>query len=246
MGRVVFLGATRGMGRAISRAMAERGDAIVLLGRQQSDLERSADDLRIRGGAAKIGTAVCDLLKPECFDSALSEAEAFLGGIDTAVVTAGLFGTQEQLECDQDRLAQVLTTNFTNTILFCEALRRRLLASGGGTICVFSSVAGDRGRKPVVLYGASKAGLSHYLEGLDHRYRSEGLKVVNVKPGFIRTSMTAGLAQPPFSADPEDTVGPVLRGIDRGDPVVYTPAVWGAVMGVIRRLPRMIMRRVSF
>src|SRR5205085_2629106 len=76
-------------------------------------------------------------------------------------------------------------------------------ARGGGTLCVFSSVAGERGRKPVILYGAAKAGLSHYLEGLDHKFHSEGLRVVCIKPGFVRTSMTEGLRPPPFAGDPE-------------------------------------------
>ena len=103
-------------------------------------------------------------------------------------------------------------------MLFCEEARRRLLARGGGTLCVFSSVAGERGRKPVVLYGAAKAGLSRYLEGLDHGSGRQGLKTVCVKPGFVRTSMTAGLPEPPFAGDPEGVARTVLRAIDRGTP----------------------------
>src|SRR5690606_38634357 len=106
----------------------------------------------------------------------------------------------------------------------CEAARRYLLGRGGGTLCVFSSVAGDRGRKPVVLYGATKAGLSRYLEGLDHRYRSHGLKVVCVKPGFVKTSMTEGLKPPPFAGEPEQVARQVVKAIDRGTPQVYSPA----------------------
>ena len=111
---------------------------------------------------------------------------------------------------------------------------------------VFSSVAGERGRKPVVLYGAAKAGLSHYLEGLDHRYRGQGLKVVTVKPGFVKTGMTAGLDPPPFAGTPDEVATRVLDAIDRGRPVVYAPAPWSLVMAVIRLLPRAVMRRVAF
>ena len=95
---------------------------------------------------------------------------------------------------------------------------------------MFSSVAGDRGRKPVVLYGAAKAGLSRYLEGLDHRYHGEGLRVITVKPGFVDTAMTDGLTPPPFA----------------GTPVVYAPGIWQAVMLAVRALPRAVMRRASF
>jgi decaprenylphospho-beta-D-erythro-pentofuranosid-2-ulose 2-reductase len=131
-------------------------------------------------------------------------------------------------------------------VAFCEEARRRLLAAGGGTLCVFSSVAGERGRKPVLLYGAAKAGLSRYLEGLDHKFRGAGLRTVCVKPGFVKTSMTDGLPPPPFAGEPEAVARRVLRAIDRGEPLVYVPFMWRWVMLVIRWLPRAVMRRIEF
>jgi len=246
--KVAFLGATKGIGRALARLMAERGDTLFLLGRTAEDLEHSARDLevRTRSGRSRIGMATCDLEHPATFAPALDEAERRLGGLDAVIVTAGLFGTQEQLETSPALLAAVLNANFGGTILFCEEARRRLLARGGGVLCVFSSVAGDRGQKPVVLYGATKAGLSRYLEGLDHRYHASGLRVVCVKPGFVKTSMTAGLSPPPFAGEPDDVARVVLRAIDRGSPVAYAPPIWRWIMLAVRCLPRFVMRRVGF
>ena len=243
--RVVFLGATKGMGRALARLMSQRDDRLFLLGRDTSDLERSARDLEVRGGAP-VSSFPCDLEKTETFAPALEAAEAALGGLDTVVVTAGLFATQDRLEADPELARRLLLVDFTNTVAFCEEARRRLLARGGGTLCVFSSVAGERGRKPVVLYGAAKAGLTCYLEGLDHRFRAAGLRTVCVKPGFVRTSMTDGLPAPPFAGEPEGVARRVLRAIDAGTPVVYAPAAWRGIMLVIRLLPRFVMRRVGF
>jgi NAD(P)-dependent dehydrogenase (short-subunit alcohol dehydrogenase family) len=180
------------------------------------------------------------------FAPALTAADRALGGADTVVVTAGDFATQAELEEDLDLAERVLSIDFTATVLFCEHARRLLLSRGGGTLCVFSSVAGDRGRKPVVLYGAAKAGLSYYLEALDHRYRGEGLRVVCVKPGFVRTGMTAALKPPPFAGEPDDVARRVVAAMDRGDPVVYAPLAWRPIMAVIRAMPRFVMRRVSF
>ncbi|MCA9710853.1 MAG: SDR family NAD(P)-dependent oxidoreductase, partial [Myxococcales bacterium] len=227
------------------RRMAARGDALFLLGRDESELERSADDLRLRGGQVP-GHAPCDLEDPQTFAPALQAAEQALDGLDAVIVTAGLFGTQEQLEADLDRARRLLVVNFAHTVVFCEHAKARLLARGGGVLCVFSSVAGDRGRKPVVLYGASKAGLSAYLEGLDHREHARGLRTVCIKPGFVRTAMTAGLPEPPFAADPEPVAARALQAIDRARPVAYVPRIWWLVMAVIRRLPRLVMRRVGF
>lgn len=243
--RTVVLGATRGMGRALARQLAERGDRIFLLGRDERELARAAADLGVRGGEA-VAYARCDLEDPGSFEGALAAASDALGGLDVVVVTAASFAPQASLEGDAERTARLLTVDFTHTVLFCEAARRRLLAAGGGTLCVFSSVAGDRGRSPVVLYGAAKAGLSAYLEALDHRHHRDGLRVVCVKPGFVRTGMTEGLPAPPFAGDVEEVASRVVRAIDRGSPVVYAPLAWGPVMQIVRALPRFVMRRVAF
>jgi len=246
--KAAVLGATKGIGRALARRLVERGDAVALLGRDPEDLARSARDLEVRAGGTvgSVSTARCDLDDPGTFGPALEAVISALGGLDAVVVTAGVFGTQDQLEADPVLLERLLRVDFTSTVLFCEEARKRLLARGGGTLCVFSSVAGERGRKPVVLYGAAKAGLTRYLEALDHRYHGQGLRVVCVKPGFVRTGMTAGLPEPPFAGDPDDVARAVVRAIDRGTPVVYAPAVWRLVMLVVRNLPRAVMRRVGF
>ncbi|MCA9246256.1 MAG: SDR family NAD(P)-dependent oxidoreductase [Planctomycetales bacterium] len=244
--RAVILGATRGMGRSLARELALRGDQIVILGRDPEELARSARDLEVRGASGEVHTIGCDLTQPETFAAALDEAQERLDGFDLVVVTAGIFATQDELEADRELTRELLTVDFANTVVFCEEARTRLLARGGGTLCVFSSVAGDRGRKPVILYGAAKAGLSAYLEGLDHKFRSRGLRTVCVKPGFVKTGMTAGLKPPPFAGEPDAVARTVLKAIARGKPVVYAPPIWALVMAVIRALPRFLMRRINF
>jgi len=245
--KVVILGGTGGMGRALARGMVARGDSVFLLGNAPDELARSAADLTERQRErTRVGHAHCDLERPEGFAAALDAADEALGGFDTVVVTAAMFATQEALEADVELARRLVTVNYANTVAFCERARIRLLARGGGRLVAFSSVAGDRGRKPVVLYGSSKAGLSAYLEGLDHKFHAAGLTVVCVKPGFVKTSMTTGLKPPPFAGEPEGVARQVLRAIDRGKPVVYTPGIWALVMMVIRWLPRFVMRKISF
>jgi short-subunit dehydrogenase len=245
--RAVLLGATRGMGRALARRMAERGDRLFLLGRDPEELAKSAADLAARAPDGAVpGAAFVDLERPDTFEPGLDAAREALAGLDTVIVTAGLFDRQERLEENPEAARRLLTANFSHTVVFCEAARRLLLAGSGGTLCVFSSVAGERGRKPVILYGAAKAGLTRYLEGLDHKFRAQGLKVVCVKPGFVKTGMTAELEPPPFAGEPDAVARQVLRAIDAGRPVVYAPPVWRFVMLVIRSLPRFVMRRIGF
>jgi short-subunit dehydrogenase len=244
--KAVLLGATRGIGRAVARVLAARGERLFLLGRDPEALARSARDLEIRGARESVQSAPCDLLDPDGFAAGLDAADRALDGFNTAILSAGLFGTQDRLESDPAFRRALLAADFAHSIEWCEAARTRLLSRGGGTLCVFSSVAGERGRKPVVFYGAAKAGLSRYLEGLDHRFHAEGLRVVTVKPGFIDTGMTEGLEPPPFAGTPDATARRVVLAIDRGTPVVYAPGIWQAVMLAVRALPRALMRRAAF
>ena len=247
MRKVVFCGATKGMGRELARRMAERGDRLFLLGRDGEDLQRIAADLGARGSLGHVPQHhPLDLEQPEGFAAALDAADADLEGFDTVVITAAIFATQEQLEADPDLALRLLRVNYAHTVALCEDARKRLLARGGGTLCVFSSVAGDRGRKPVGIYGSSKAGLSHYLESLDHKFRAEGLVTVCVKPGFVKTGATADLPAPPFAGEPGPVAETVLKAIDRGSPLVYAPGIWRLVMLAIRHMPRQVMRRVGF
>ncbi len=244
--RAAVVGATRGMGRALARRMAERGEGLFLLGRDAAELERSARDLVARGARGPVGHALLDLALPAGFGDALDAADRALGGADTLVVTGALFDRQERLAEDPARLERLLHVNFTGTVVLCQMAAERLGARGGGTLCVFSSVAGDRARRANYLYGAAKAGLSAFLDGLGQAYADRGVRVVCVKPGFVRTEMTEGLPAPPFAGEPEAVARTVLAAMDAGRPVVYAPPIWRLVMLVLRSLPRAVVRRLTF
>ena len=111
---------------------------------------------------------------------------------------------------------------------------------------MFSSVAGERGRKPVIIYGAAKAGLTRYLEGLDHKFHDQGLRAICVKPGFVRTGMTAGLSRRRSRASRTRSRATSCARSIAGSPVVYAPGIWRWIMMVIRMLPRFVMRKIGF
>ncbi len=245
--KVVILGGTSGIGRSVAQRMAARGDSVFLLGRSKAELERSAADLTARHPKqASAGWALCDLEAPASFAGALDAADQALGQFDAVIVTAAMFATQEALEADVELTRRLATVNYANTVAFCEHARTRLLARGGGWLTVVSSVAGDRGRKPVGIYGSGKAGLSLYLEALDHKYRASGLWVLCVKPGFVKTAMTAGLKPPPFAGAPDGVARDIVHAMDRKRPLIYTPGIWRLVMLVIKHLPRFVMRKIGF
>jgi decaprenylphospho-beta-D-erythro-pentofuranosid-2-ulose 2-reductase len=243
--KVAMVGATRGMGRALARRLAERGDALFLLGRDEAELALSARDLEARGGPS-VSHARLDLGEPAGFAAALDAADHALSPFDALVVTGGLFARQDELAADPARLAALLRANFTGTVLLCQQAAERMAARGGGLVCAFGSVAGDRARRSNYLYGASKAGLAVALDGLDLAYRDRGVRGLCVKPGFVRTAMTAGLPVPPLAGEPDAVARRVVAAMDAGRHQIYAPGIWRVVMLVIRALPRAVLRRVQF
>lgn len=232
---ILFLGASGGMGQELCRALLADGHRLVLLGRDPQKLQASF--------GAVAGAVACDLADVREVAAAVTRAAGLFSKVDMAIVAAGAFAEQEVFEEDRDARLQMLETNFRGTIEFCEAARPHLLQDGGGILCIYTSVAAVRARAKVALYGATKAGLDYYLDAIGQRYQDQGLHVLRVRPGFVKTAMTAGLKPPPFAAEPAETTDSVMRAIRRRRRVVYTTPVWRWVMTVIRLLPRWLLRR---
>ena len=109
---------------------------------------------------------------------------------------------------------------------------------------MIGSVAGDRGRGSNYIYGASKAGLGVLVQGIAHRLARSGARAVLIKPGFVDTPMTAGVARKgPLWASSETVARTIVASADRGGPIVYAPVFWRAIMFVVRNLPSTIFHR---
>lgn len=239
---VLILGATSDIARAIARRFAERGAAMQLAGRDLDTLEREAADLRHRYEVTVTVHRV-DILDPATHASLLDGLEPLP---DVAVCAVGSMGDQGENQRDPAKAARVIATNLTGPAQVLGELANRFEVRGSGTIVGISSVAGDRGRAKNYIYGAAKAGFTAFLSGLRNRLSNAGVQVVTVKPGFVRTRMTAGLDLPgPLTAEPDTVALEVLRAVDRGRDVVYTLPVWRMVMLVIRAIPEQIFKRLD-
>jgi decaprenylphospho-beta-D-erythro-pentofuranosid-2-ulose 2-reductase len=115
---------------------------------------------------------------------------------------------------------------------------------GHGTIVLLSSVAGERVRKSNYVYGSSKAGIVGFAQGLGDSLAGTGVRVMVVRPGFVKTKMTAGLDPVPLSTTPEAVADAIVKGLARGSDTVWAPAPLRGVMAALRHVPRAIFRRL--
>lgn len=242
---VIVLGATSSIGQAFARAAAGRGKDVVLCARDEAEADRSARDLRLRFGvdAAALGfEAAKDAADPLFFERL---KERCGGAFEGVFLAYGAMEDEPAARSDADAVARTFDTNLVSPAQLLERVARSLEAAGRGWICAVTSVAGDRGRASNYVYGASKAGLQTLLSGLRARLARSGVRVVDVRPGFVDTPLTWGRPGVFLAAPPSRVARDAMRAIDRDRAVVYTPFFWRAIMTVIRWLPDPIFKRLS-
>ncbi len=239
----IILGATSSMARAFSRALAERGAGLILVGRDMDDMKRTAQDC-LALGADGAGVMRFDARKPEGFAPIIVAAAASEGQISCAVFV-GSMPEQQAIDANPALLDGVVADSFTGPARFLHMLAPLLEERAGGTIVGVGSVAGDRGRISNYVYGAAKAGFHTYLSGLRNRLNRAGAHVVTVKPGFVDTAMTWGLDGMFLVATPRKVAEDILKAVDKRRNVIYTPFFWRYIMLIIRLIPEFLFKRLS-
>lgn len=253
----LVVGATSDIGRALARRLADLGYALQLAAREAEQAEREARDLRVRAEMPNRGTRAggplrekivvtvhrCDVLDVDGGLSLLDELDPLP---DVAVCVVGLLGDQAESLRDPAAAQRVMRTNYIGPALLLGALAERFEQRGSGVLVGVSSVAGERGRATNYVYGSAKAGFTAFLSGLRSRLADSGVHVVTVKPGFVRTRMTDGMALPAWlTATPAEVASAVVEAIQRRREVVYVRRVWCPIMFAIRALPERFFKRMK-
>ena len=241
---VVVLGGTSDIARhVVSRLAGERCRSVVLAGRDGAALESAATALR--ADVARVGTLVFDARELDGVDKTVLQGFEQAGEpVDLVILAVGELGRQDGDEDDTDRVAQMLTVNLTWPAAALTAVAAQLKSQGTGRIVVLSSVAGVRVRRANYIYGAAKAGLDGFAQGLGEALRGTGVTVHIVRPGFVRTKMTAGMAAAPFAVGPDQVASDIVRGMQRGQTVIWSPGPLRWVFSALRLLPQSLWRRL--
>ncbi len=247
--RIVIFGATSAIAHAAARVWVQRGARLVLVGRNPAKLDSTADDLRVRAGQQQTPQVLVlqadldDLSRHAFLVDAAAEA---MGGIDVALIAHGSLPDQRACEQDVAMALREIHTNGVSAVHLAAVLASHMAVQHQGTIAVISSVAGDRGRQSNYVYGAAKGFVSLYLQGLRNHLFDKGVQVVTIKPGFVDTPMTAGIARKgALWATAEQVGGGIVKAIDQRRDVVYLPGFWRLIMVLVRAVPEALFKRLK-
>jgi short-subunit dehydrogenase len=246
MTHVVLVGATDGIGRALAAEYVSRGWRVCVVGRDETKVDGVVRSLRDDRPGATVEGAVCDVLRTEDCRGVFDDVVRRMGQVDLLVYCAGAMPPEETFDDRRRAAAAAAGVNFVGAVRWLELGAEYLGSLGRGRVAAIGSVAGERGRKGHPVYGATKAALHAYLEGLRHRLHGGGVGVTTIVPGWVRTRMLdEATAASPLAVSAEDAAKIIADGLDRGRDHFFVPRRWALVSLVLRAMPRFLYKRFA-
>jgi decaprenylphospho-beta-D-erythro-pentofuranosid-2-ulose 2-reductase len=227
----------------VHRLVERRARTVVLAAHHPDRLVDAADALRA-AGATTVEVVPFDADATDTHSALVDDLFDRFGDFDVVLVAFGVLGDQAQAEQDVAAALEIARVNYLGTVSVAVPVAHRLRAQGHGTIVALSSVAGERVRRSNFVYGSSKAGMDGFLQGLGDSLVGSGVKVLVVRPGFVRSKMTEGMDEAPLSTTPDAVADAIVTGLARGSETVWVPGALRYVMMVLRHVPRPIFRKL--
>ncbi|MCI5066444.1 SDR family oxidoreductase [bacterium] len=243
-GDILIFGATSCIAEHVARQYAAAGRGLFLVARSEEKLEIVKKDLLARG-AARVRTAALDLGELASLQRWLREDFHALhreSPIDTVLVAHGVLPDQGAIQDQWSEIARSYDVNLLSPLLIVTELAPHL---SGGVIAVITSVAGDRGRQSNYIYGAAKGGVSLYLQGVRNRFAKQGVHILDIRPGFVDTPMTAHVKKGPLFASPEQVASGIVHAVRKRKDIVYLPWFWRFILFIIKLIPESLFKKLS-
>ena len=246
--RAIIVGASSGVGAALARALGAQGAAVGLVARRQDRLDALKSEVDALGGR---GVVVChDVTQYDAAPALFDGLVETLGGLDLIVYAAGVMLGVDEHEYAFHKERQMVEVNLLGAMSWLNPALAHMEAARSGVVVGVSSIAGERGRRGNPGYGASKAALTTWLEGMRNKSHRYGVRVVTVKPGFVDTDMfrSAGIEGTPPGLAPisaERCAAEVLRLAAKGSCSAFVPKRWGLVAAIISAIPSWLFRKTN-
>lgn len=240
--RLLLLGGSSEIGLAIVEEYLVGGAADVVLTTRPGGTAPEAAVARLQAaGAGKVDVVEFDATAFDTHAAVLDGVFA-AGDVDVAIVAFGLLGEAEELWQDQAKAVEVAQVNYTASVSVGVLLGERMRRQGQGQIIALSSVAGERVRRSNFVYGSTKAGFDGFYRQLGEALRGTGVKVLVVRPGMVRTKMTAGMKEAPLTVDAADVAVATVKAARAGRTLIWAPPLFQLVMLVVKHIPAPVMR----
>jgi decaprenylphospho-beta-D-erythro-pentofuranosid-2-ulose 2-reductase len=241
---ILLLGGTSEIGLAICERYLQNAHARILLAAMPNDPGRDDAVAQMKAaGARSVELIDFEATAPDSHPKMIDEAFAD-GDVDVAIVAFGVLGDAEELWQNQRKAVLAAEINYTAAVSVGVLLGEKMRAQGFGQIIAMSTVAGERVRRSNFVYGSTKAGLDGFYLGLAEALREYGVRVLVIRPGQVRTRLSAHVKEAPLTVDKEYVANLAVTSAAKGKELVWAPAAFRYVMIVLRHIPRSIFRKL--
>lgn len=244
MNKILIIGATSAIANQCAQIWAAKSDAMHLVARNEEHVQVIASDLLVRG-ASNVTTYCLDLNNVDRHEELLEVADDALGDVDIVLIAHGTLSNQNSCELNVHETLAEIQTNAVSIVSLLTLISNRFEAKQNGTICVLSSVAGDRGRASNYVYGAAKAMVTTFASGLRQRLHKSNVAVVTIKPGFVDTPMTTQFKKGFLWKKPDKIAEGIVKAIEKRAHEAYLPSFWFAIMLFIKLIPNSLFKKIK-
>lgn len=246
MPKVLIIGASSAIAEEVCKLFATKDKAeLFLVARNEAKLKAIADDMKVRGASAVYGYNL-DLMEINQHQALLDRVFADAGTIDYAIIAHGSLSNEQKTRDSIEYAMQELNLNLNSFVSLSLILANKFEKQKSGSLTIISSVAGDRGRQKLSVYGTAKAGLSYLGQALAQRLIKSNVHVLIVRPGIVDTPMTVDLPKGILAVKADKAGKDIYNAIKARKVLIYTPWFWRYIMLIIRLLPQTIFLRTKF
>ena len=209
----IVTGASRGIGKEITRALTERHAHVIALGNESDELDKTAADVGAEGFLA-------DVRDPAHAQAVVQHALDRYGRLDIVVANAGIGHSGDFAVMPPERIADLVSINVTAPMMLARAALPSMLAARRGSLVFISSIAGNLLVPTETVYSATKAAVEGFAEPLREELRGTGVTVSTVVPAVVRTTFFETRGEPyertfPRMVEPERIASAVVEAIER-------------------------------
>ena len=246
--KAILVGASGGIGSMLAHRLAREGYVLALVDRSEDALKALCAGINQTYGETRAVPYGHDVTLYDSIPDLFRKVVADLGGLDLFVYVAGViyFPRMDEFNFAEDY--KMVEVNLLGAMAWMSEVAPVFQSMRGGQIVGVSSVAGDRGRVSNPGYNTSKAGFTCYLEALRNRLTRHGVNVITIKPGMVKTAIfnLPNAPKPTLAVTPEQAADGIWNAIQKRRQVAYVAGIWRWVMLVLRHIPSVIFRRLSF
>ncbi len=239
---VLIIGATSDISIELAKIYAKNNHDLILTARDPNKLNSLIKYLKINYDI-NVEAIQFDIIN---FDTHKSFYNNLANKPSIVILVSGYMTDQILCQKNFKNSLNTISVNYLGPVSILNIIAIEMKKKKSGSIVGVSSVAGERGRRKNYIYGSSKAGLSTYLSGLRNELNSFGIKVLTVKPGYVKTKMTKDLKLPNILVSkPDDIAKKIFVAEQNGKDVIYSKFIWKVIIFIINLIPEFIFKRTN-